>query len=502
MTAARTPPLRTNDLVAGPPWILGLRGSPLEAPENTRAGLARALELGLDGVAYDVRASADGELVLARHAALEHATDGAGDVRSRPWKELAELDAGGAFGARFRGERLALLEDALALAGVDEHGPPQHVLLLEAEVDLGRVRDLVRELAPRSTVRVGARDEGVLLEARDLGLVPMLVTERAGPREREFVARERIAAVLAPASAWTELDREAWDCERWLHGVDGAEELLAAARAPFFGVLTNEPLRALAARSLARLAPDDVGPFPVEAPELELEPEPEPGPRGAWWGSWSPRARVRNPFPFPVRATIGVVPRRGAFDIRGLPVAVELAPGAAHEVAFELTGGARRPGGDPLLFARFRWRAGPGRAAGELLLDARLARVRRAVLDEEPARLVLLRESSTDEPATMIVRRSRRDLLVSIEGIGGVRDARAIVRLGDGITRGARGVRVRLPEGFESDARGVPFSCGFEGVLDGERVLRRFAGGLPDELEGGAPGRLVARGAAGSGARS
>ncbi len=102
----------------------------------------------------------------------------------------------------------------------------------------------------------------------------------------------------------------------------------------------------------------------------------------------------------------------------------------------------------------------------------------------------------------MIVRRSRRDLLVSIEGIGGVRDARAIVRLGDGITRGARGVRVRLPEGFESDARGVPFSCGFEGVLDGERVLRRFAGGLPDELEGGAPGRLVARGAAGSGARS
>ncbi|MBK7876396.1 MAG: hypothetical protein IPJ77_11680 [Planctomycetes bacterium] len=486
-----TEPAATNDLVPGPPWILGLRGSPLEAPENTRVGLERALELGLDGVAYDVRASADGELVLARHASLEGVTDGTGRVADRAWKELVELDAGGAFGARFRGERLALLEDALALPGSPERGAPQHVLLLASQVDLGRARDLVRDLAPTASVRVGAREPALLLEARDLGLVPMLVADRAGSREREFVARERIAACAAPAWAWSELDSEAWDCERWVLGADRPDELLAAARAPFFGVLTSEPLRALAARVLARLAPADTGPFPVEAPELDLEPGPEPGVRGAWWGSWSVRARVRNPFPFSVRATIGLVPRRGAFDIRGLPVAVELAPGDVHEAAFELTGGARRPGGDPLLFARFRWRAGPGRAAGTLLCDAPLRRVRRAVLDARPVRLPLLIESSFDEPATMVARRSRGDLLVSVEGAGGVLDPRAIVRLGHAVVRGARGVRVPLPEGFDAATEGVEFSCGFEGVQDGERVLRRFAGGLPDELEGGAPGRLV-----------
>ncbi|MBI5363209.1 MAG: hypothetical protein HZA53_08520, partial [Planctomycetes bacterium] len=100
-----------GELVPGPPWIVGLRGSPLEAPENTLASLARALELGLDGVAYEVRATRDRELVLARDAEIARTTNGTGRVAERAWRELAELDAGGWFGARFRGEQLALLED-------------------------------------------------------------------------------------------------------------------------------------------------------------------------------------------------------------------------------------------------------------------------------------------------------------------------------------------------------------------------------------------------------
>ena len=42
---------------ATPPWILGHRGAPHEAPEHTRAGFALARALGLDGFAYDVRDS-------------------------------------------------------------------------------------------------------------------------------------------------------------------------------------------------------------------------------------------------------------------------------------------------------------------------------------------------------------------------------------------------------------------------------------------------------------
>ena len=45
---------------AAPPWILGHRGSPLEAPENTLSSMRQALELGLDGFEYDLRACASG----------------------------------------------------------------------------------------------------------------------------------------------------------------------------------------------------------------------------------------------------------------------------------------------------------------------------------------------------------------------------------------------------------------------------------------------------------
>ena len=58
-----------------PPWILGHRGVPLEAPENTLAGMRRALELGLDGFEYDLRACASGEAVLMHDETLSRTTN-------------------------------------------------------------------------------------------------------------------------------------------------------------------------------------------------------------------------------------------------------------------------------------------------------------------------------------------------------------------------------------------------------------------------------------------
>ena len=122
----------------------------------------------------------------------------------------------------------------------------------------------------------------------------------------------------------------------------------------------------------------------------------------------------RHPFAFPARVTAGILPRHGAFEIQKLPVALELGPGAEARVPFALAGGAWGPGADPCFFALFRWRRGPGRAAGTLLLDAPLERVRTAIADALPTRLVLLRESKNDTPATMLLRRRGRSLFVKI----------------------------------------------------------------------------------------
>jgi hypothetical protein len=500
----RTESLRERGaFAAGPPWILGHRGSPLEAPENTLASLRRALDLGLDGIAYDVRACKSGELVLSHDVTLDRTTDGHGRIADKTLFELSSLDAGGWFGARFKGERLALLEEALALEAETAPGAartsaetrertPQHVIEIAERGIMADVVQAVSDAGVASSVRIASAIRDVCLEARDAGLDAMLLARDANERDRELVREERLAAYATARGGWqSDAGRGEWPCERWSRSIDAPEDLLEACRLPLNGFDTNEPLRALAVRTLVRLTPRDAGPYPIEAPSLEVTPGAITAGRGDWCGSWTTSASVRNPFPFGVRVAAGVIPRHGAFELGDLPVALELAPGESVRVPFTITGGSWRPGGDPLFFARFRWRRGPGRAVGSLLLDAPLERTRTVTADVIPQRLTMLCESPSDRAASMTLRRHRQYLLVSIESSGGWKDARTIVNLDGAFHYGSRGVRVPLPADFDRRERGVAFSCGMQAEIEGERRVRRWSGGVPDALGSGAPGRLV-----------
>ena len=80
--------------VPGPPWILGHRGAPREAPENTLASLRRALEIGVDGIEYDLRGNASHEPVLMHDEDLARTTDAKGLLAARGLPELFGVDAG------------------------------------------------------------------------------------------------------------------------------------------------------------------------------------------------------------------------------------------------------------------------------------------------------------------------------------------------------------------------------------------------------------------------
>jgi hypothetical protein len=474
----------------GPPWIVGWRGAPREAPENTLASLRRALELDLDGVAYDARACAGGDLVLVADASLDRTSDARGRVANRTLAELYGVDAGGWFGKRFAGETIPTLEEALAVGSGDASSSPMHVIVLQEAAALGELARAVRGVGRRLSVRVASPLRSVCVEARDLDLVPMLLVDRPSEDDRQFVRDERIAAVGARLAGWpSEARGEPWPCERWLCGIDDPDELLRACRAPINGVMTGEPRRALALRALSRLAPHDVGPHPLVVPELAIEPELALPTEAAWCGAWEQLARVRNPFAARARVELDLVVRRGAFEASGLPAAVELAPAQEHELAFRLSGGAWSPGGDPLLVASYRLDDGT-----ELALDATLARIRRLTLYDVALRLELLRESPSAPAATVHVRRRGRDLLAAIENAGDVEDARILVHLDGATLAGARGLRTRLPADFDQRLRGVPFSIGIEGrrrdAHGWRHALQRWAGGLPSELDAGAPGRL------------
>ena len=79
------------------PLILGHRGVPVIAPENTLVGFHKAVEMGSDGIELDVHLSRDGQIVVIHDERLERTTDGSGLVGEKSFAELRELNAAAKF---------------------------------------------------------------------------------------------------------------------------------------------------------------------------------------------------------------------------------------------------------------------------------------------------------------------------------------------------------------------------------------------------------------------
>jgi hypothetical protein len=473
----------------GPPWILGQRGAPLEAPENTLAGFEHALALGLDGVAYDVRACASGDLVLMADAYVDRTTDLCGLLSQTSSRQLASADAGVHFGRKFSGERVPYLSEALGCGAGAAGGPRAlHLVFAPEPQTVDEIAAQLAEHGSRLSVRVASDELETCRRAHDLGLSVLWLAPQLDERTLRRAAQERFAAVGAPLAAWRAAPRGAWPCERVALRCDSPKDLLDAVREPFHSLVTSEPRRALALRELVALAPRALARPPLEVDALEVDAGNTLGGEGEWCGRWRPRVRLFNPFDAPLHARFELAVRRGAFECGALPEELELEPGAAQEFDFELAGGSWSPGADPLLLARLAW------GGRELTLDAPLERVRSVVLRDAATRLRLLRENPGDPPASVTIRRHRRDLLAALETPGDLDGARVVVRLGDQVVFGAAGVRLVLPDDFDALRSGLPFSIGILGARHTprgrRRVLRRWAGGLPDVAPSGVPGRL------------
>jgi glycerophosphoryl diester phosphodiesterase len=146
----------------GRPLRIGHKGAAALEPENTIRSLARAVELGLDLVEFDVLDLLDGTLVLAHSDDLREVSHGAasGRVRSRSLAELRRL-----------APELPTLDDALAFLAANPPRVGLHVDLkwhgYEAEaVDALRrhglvERTLVSTVHPRSLRAIAQLEPGL-----------------------------------------------------------------------------------------------------------------------------------------------------------------------------------------------------------------------------------------------------------------------------------------------------------------------------------------------------
>ena len=104
-----------SDLDFHPP-VIAHRGARWRAPENTMAAFRAARDDGARWIETDVKLTADGVPVLMHDDMVDRTTNGKGAVAAMTLDDLRGLDAGGWFGADFRGEAIPRLADVLSFA--------------------------------------------------------------------------------------------------------------------------------------------------------------------------------------------------------------------------------------------------------------------------------------------------------------------------------------------------------------------------------------------------
>lgn len=95
--------------------MIGHRGAPKYAPENTLASFKNAAHLGLNWVEFDVQLTKDKELVIFHDDTLERTSNGSGLVIDHTLKEIQRLEAGSWFSTEFQNEKIPTLIETLPL---------------------------------------------------------------------------------------------------------------------------------------------------------------------------------------------------------------------------------------------------------------------------------------------------------------------------------------------------------------------------------------------------
>jgi glycerophosphoryl diester phosphodiesterase len=225
------------DVAAHP--LIGHRGAPAEAPENTLPSFQRAAALGVDAFEFDVRLTADGAVVVHHDPTLERTTDLTGPVISRT---LAQLQSG---------TNIPAFADVLGAF-------PSMPMLIELKEVAGqeRVRDIIlrHDAAGRCVVAsehhealACFRDGRFLVGASRKDILRLLIGSATGfrPRKVEYHAlsvpnRHHFIPV---ATRRFIADAHRLGCPVHIWTVDDPAEAARLRARGANGILTNDPAR-------------------------------------------------------------------------------------------------------------------------------------------------------------------------------------------------------------------------------------------------------------------
>lgn len=219
--------------------LIGHRGAPAEAPENTLPSFQRAADLGVDAFEFDVRLTADSHVVVHHDPTLDRTTDLTGPVLART---------------------LAQLRGATAIPTLDEvlGSFPAMPFLIELKEVAGqeRVRDVILRHNAAGRCLVASehhdalecfRDGRFLVGASRKDILRLLVGAATGIRPRK-VGYHALSVpvrhhVIPVATRRFIADAHTLGCPVHIWTVDDPAEAAELRARGANGILTNDPAR-------------------------------------------------------------------------------------------------------------------------------------------------------------------------------------------------------------------------------------------------------------------
>jgi len=170
--------------------IVAHRGMVAGFPENTLAAYCKSIEMGFSAIEIDLRATADGHIVVIHDDTVDRTTSGRGKVSDLTLADIRSLDAGSHAGPEFADQKVPTFEEVLdAVRGSGtklvldiKPGPLlDHRRIVRLTEQYGAILDVI--VGPRSIADL--RDfKRLNPNLRTLGLVP---GEEFGPPDHDAV---------------------------------------------------------------------------------------------------------------------------------------------------------------------------------------------------------------------------------------------------------------------------------------------------------------------------
>lgn len=153
-----------KDTIIREPLIVGHRGVPSLAPENTLEGAKLAYELGADVVENDIYLTKDNEIVIMHDATLDRTTTGTGNIEDYTLEELKKFKANKQFTEKYPDAEIPTLREYF-----EEFKDTDLVHFVEIKSYKPEIVDALKELVDE----MGVQDQIVVISFSDAQIARM-----------------------------------------------------------------------------------------------------------------------------------------------------------------------------------------------------------------------------------------------------------------------------------------------------------------------------------------